>query len=350
MAETFLSEFDFSGMQSELDQLFPSVDINLLTILRNIISGNQELNWNLIYEIILDLLKNEMGNLRLLFLTVLMLAIISALFTSISHLFVSNQIAQLSYYFVYLYLLVILLRTFYSCYTICQETINTVVTFIKLGIPIFALALSMTGKILTSSIFYEVAIIIIFLVEMMLLHMVIPFIYSYVLLSMINGLTEENRFDSLLRLLKKGIHWVLKGVIVIVAGINIVQTLITPVIDGVNVGTAKKLASLVPGIGTVSTQVADMVIGSAILIKNSIGIVFLIIFVLICMVPLLEIICITGVLRLSGAIMGMISDKRLVRCTEEASEASGMLFKTLMTAITMFLMTVAIVSYATSSV
>ncbi len=208
----------------------------------------------------------------------------------------------------------------------------------------------MTGKILTSGIFYEIAIIIIFLIEMMLLHMVIPFIYSYVLLSMINGLTEENRFDSLLRLLKKGINWILKGGIVIVAGINIVQTLITPVIDGVNVGTAKKLASLVPGIGTVSSQVADMVIGSAILIKNSIGVVFVIIFLLISLVPILELVCMTLVLRLSGAVMGIISDKRLVRCTEEVSVASGLLIKTLMTALTMFLMTVAIVSYATSSV
>lgn len=347
--ESLLKEFDFYQVQSQLDQMFPTLDISVLDMVLGLIKGEHRLTLSYVLDLIAMIVVSEVGNLKLIFLSILMMGIISALFTNVSKLFTNHQVADISYYLIYLYLIMVLLRTFYEAFDICQQAVEQIVTLIKIGIPLFTLSLAMSGKLMTSSVYYQIALLIILLVEMVLLHLVIPYIYGYVLLSIINGLTKDNRFDSLLRLLRKGIEWSLKGLVGIVAGVSMIQSLITPAIDNVSTGTVQKVVSLIPGIGTVTDTVTNMVIGSTILIKNSIGVAYTIIFLLACLSPLLKILCITIMLRGSAAIIGLVCDKRMVQCIEQVSIGSGMLVRTVINAMTMFLVITAVILFATSN-
>ncbi|MFI3176810.1 MAG: stage III sporulation protein AE [Eubacteriales bacterium] len=350
MTDLLLQEFDFTTLQKQMDLLYPSNGINVFNMVVQVIQGKQGLSLSYIYEIAVTAIVNEVGNLKLVFLSILLIGILSALFHNIAKMFQNHQIANMGYYLIYLYLIMILLRTFYESYTTCKEAMEYIVTFIQIGIPLFTASLAMTGKIMTSSVFYQIALLVIFLIEMVLLHIVIPYIYAYVLLSIVNGLTQENRFDSILRLLRKSIEWLLKVMLGIVAGINLIQSMVTPVIDGVNKGVIQKVATLIPGVGTVTDSVIDLVLGSTILIKNSIGVVYSILFILVCLKPFIELLCITVLLRVSAAVIGMVCDPRMVRCVEEVSIGSGLLLRTLLSALSMFLITVAIITVATSAV
>ncbi|MFI3200986.1 MAG: stage III sporulation protein AE [Eubacteriales bacterium] len=350
MVESLLREFDFAPLQTQLDQMFPSFEMSVLELVSSLLKGEHRITISYVFELISTIMISEVGNLKVIFLSILMVGIVSALFSNVSHLFTNHQVADISYYLIYLYLIMILLRTFYEAFETCQQTITHIVTFMKIGIPLFTLSLAMTGKIMTSGVFYQIALLIIFLVEIIVLHFVIPYIYAYVLLSIINGLTDENRFDSLLRLLRRGIEWIMKVMVGLVAGISLIQSLITPAIDSVSTTTMQKVASLIPGIGTVTDAVADMVIGSTIVIKNSIGVAYAILFLLVCLTPFLKILCITILLRGSAAVIGLVCDKRMLRCMEQVSVGSGLLVRTMMNAISMFLVTVAIILFATSKV
>lgn len=350
VTESLLNEFDFSTLQNHLDQMFPTLNISVVDVVVGFIRGEHKIGTSYVLDLIGSIMVSEVGDLKLIFLSILIVGVVSALFSNVSRLFTNSQVADISYYLIYLYLIIILLRTFYTAFESCQQTVEQIVTFIKIGIPMFTLALAMTGKLMTSSAFYQIAIFVIFLVEVVLLHLIIPYIYAYVLLSIINGLTDENRFDSLLRLLKKGIDWTMKGMIGIVAGISMIQSLITPLVDGVSMGVIQKVASLIPGIGSMTDTIADMVIGSTILMKNSIGVAYSVIFLLICMAPFIKILCITIVLRTSAAMIGLVCDRRMVRCIEQVSVGSGMLVRTVLHAISMFLVATAILLFATSKV
>jgi stage III sporulation protein AE len=124
--------------------------------------------------------------------------------------------------------------------------------------------------------------------------------------------------------------------------------MITPVIDSIKSGSVKKTVSILPGIGNLADGMMEVMMGSAVLIKNSIGMVFVIILLAICIVPLLKIFLIAGCLKFSAALMGIVSDKRITNCTDKVGEGSFMLFRATGSAMLLFLILIAIAAYTTN--
>jgi stage III sporulation protein AE len=174
---------------------------------------------------------------------------------------------------------------------------------------------------------------------------ILPLIYCYAIMALLNGIWTEDRLELLLELMKKVIATVLKVSLGIVAGISFLQSIITPAIDGIQATAFKRILTAIPGIGNLAEGVTEMVVGSAILVKNSLGILFLFILIFICLTPLIKILAIAGIMKLSAALTAIISDKRIVRCTDRVSDAGFLLFKAVFTAVALFFILIAILAY-----
>ena len=172
----------------------------------------------------------------------------------------------------------------------------------------------------------------------------LPFIYSYVLLAVVNGVWIEEKLSLLMELLEKGIKAALKAIV----GVSVFQSVITPVIDSVKTSTLQKIVSAIPGIGGAADSMASLVIGSAVVIKNSIGVVLLILLVSMCLAPLMQILLTACCLKMAAAVMGIISDKRITACTNKVGEGSMMLLKLTGTALLLFLISISVVAMSTN--
>lgn len=348
ITDGLLDEYHFTDVQKQLNEIFPNSQISLTDMLKSVMSGENEWSFSLLWDAFKGSLLGEIGNLKGIFISLLFIGIIAAIFTNFSGLFENHQIADISYYLMYLFLITILLRTFSMAMDTGKETIGSIVVFVKILIPVFYIALGMAGGLLSAAAFYQLVLILIFCVQSLLMTFVIPVIYSYVFLVVINGLSDDDRFSSMAEMLKKGIRYLLNLCITLVTGIGILQSMITPVIDSVKVGMVQKVASAIPGIGNIADSVTQMVLGSAVLIKNSVGVVFFLLLLFLCAAPVLKLLLMTFVLKGSAAVIGMVCDKRMARCAEQVGEGSGLLLKTVITAMALFLISIAIVVISTS--
>ena len=145
-------------------------------------------------------------------------------------------------------------------------------------------------------------------------------------------------------LLEKGIGWALKAAIGVVTGLSIFQALITPVVDSVKTSTLQKLVSAIPGIGNTADGVVELVLGSAMMIKNSVGVVLLLLFLVMCAAPLVKIGVIAGVLKCAAAFMGIVSDKRITACANRTGDAGLLLLRTTGTAMLLFIISIAVIT------
>ena len=80
----------------------------------------------------------------------------------------------------------------------------------------------------------------------------------------------------------KATGWVLKTILAVVIGFNTLQGIISPVIDSLKSTAFSRVAEMIPGIGNIAGSVTDVLLGSAVLIKNGIGAVALIVILLLC--------------------------------------------------------------------
>ena len=91
----------------------------------------------------------------------------------------------------------------------------------------------------------------------------------------------------------------------------------------------------------------EIVLGTAVLIKNGIGIVGMIICLIVCLPPLIQMGVTALLYQLVSAVAQPISDKRMVNCIGSVADGSKMLLKITATIGILFLLTIAVVAATT---
>ena len=162
------------------------------------------------------------------------------------------------------------------------------------------------------------------------------------MLTVVNGIWAEEKLSPLIDLLGKAVGWVLKGALGAVTGISIFQRLIAPVLDSARNSALQRLISAIPGVGAAAGGVVEMVVGSATVIRNSVGLVLLILLLLLCAVPVLKIAMIAVLLKCAAAFMGIVSDRRITACVNRIGDAAMLLLRTTGTAMLLFLVAIAV--------
>lgn len=347
--EEWAKNYDMNAIQAGIDSLFPQTAMNVSQMLELIIQGQAVEACRLFWVQLSGSFLGEMGSLKQVFLYLLLLGIASALFSNFSDLFAGQQIAQAGFYFLYLFLMVILTKVFLFAAGIAASTMENIVLFIKMFIPTYFMAVGAAQGTATALYYYQLMLVIAYLVESFLNAVLIPFIYSYIMLALLNGLWTEEKLSLLLDFMKKGILLALKISMGAVTGFSLVQAVIVPVLDKLKMSALRKAVSAIPGIGTVAEGVAEMVLGSAVLLKNSMGVLFVIVLLGACMLPLIKILAITGVVKLGAAMTGIVSDKRISSCTDRIGEGCFLLFRCVFTSVILFIIVIAVVAYTVSS-
>lgn len=346
--DSWFSTSDLDSINEGMDSLFPGMNLDAKQLLSMIMNGQVIDTFKMLTGQIKDSLWGELSGLRQIFLYILILGVVSALFSEFSDLFAGQQIAQTGFYFLYLFLMVILTKVFLFVSEIASDTMESIVLFVKLFIPTYSVVVGTAQGSASGVYYYQLMLMVAYLVESFLNAVLIPFIYSYVMLALLNGLWTEEKLTLLLEFIEKGILLALKISMGAVTGLSLVQAVIVPVASGLKISAMRKAIAAIPGIGGVTEGVAELVLGSAVLIKNSMGVLLLILLFGACLMPLLKILIVTGTVKLGAAITGIVSDKRVSLCADRVGGGCLLLLRCVFTSVILFIIVIAVVSYTVS--
>ncbi|MBO5208222.1 MAG: stage III sporulation protein AE [Lachnospiraceae bacterium] len=349
-AETmdFWSEMDLEEAEKSFQSLFPEYQFDGKQVLSLITKGEIMEALKLLLSGLLDSAKAQVGEIKSLFVMILILGITAALFSNFADVFQSHQVSDIAFYFVYLLLIAVLLKVFVSASDVVKEMLNQLTTFMQLFIPAYLLAVVTAAGTVSASAYYQLFLIVVYLLEKGYLSLLLPLIYCFVLLSIINGIWMEEKLNLLLDFIQKIVEGSVKITIGIITGFGILQSLISPVIDVLESSAVKKVISVIPGIGNLTEGMFEMVIGSAVLIKNSIGIFITIVMLFVCALPILKLLLLSGALKVSAALIGIISDKRMTNCANRVGDGSLLLLKVALSAIGLFIISIALIASSTN--
>jgi len=341
-------EYGLDQLQQGLSNLFPGNEFSMRQVLAQIMQGDVLGAIRDILNAMLGDIGGQLAGMRNVLLWLVLLGMVSALMSHFMEIFDKHQVADISFYFMYLLLTAVLLASFGQTAQVASAAMEDILLFIRLLVPTYLMAVGVASGTTTAGASYQLVLLLIYGVEQVLMGGLLPFIYSYVLLAVVNGIWVEEKLSLLMELLEKGIKAALKAIIGVVTGISVFQSVITPVVDTVKTSTLQKIVSAIPGVGGAADSLASVVIGSAVVIKNSIGVVLLILLVGMCLAPLLRILLTAFCLKLAAAVMGIISDKRITACTNKVGEGSMLLLKITGTALLLFLISISVVAVSTN--
>lgn len=345
--DSYMEELDFSDIDKMLGQQESTEELDFRELVERLLDGEEiEKGWLL--QKIFSAVFSEVREFRGTLIQIVILCIVFAILYNFANVFESPTVTEISFYMVYVILLVLLMQSFFVLRDVTVLAISRVITFLKVMIPTFTASMVFSGQITTAAGFYDLTFLLIYAMEWVLQYLVIPGIQIYVVLELMNYLTGEEMLSRMTSLIKSGILWVTKFLFTVVIGINVVQNLLTPVIDTFKSGMIAKTAGMMPGLGTSINAVTEIMVGSGIIIKNGIGMAAIVVLLILCAGPLIKVWVMTFLYKLLAAMMQPVSDKRMIGCIAGTGEGGGLLCKVVVTTTVMFLVTIAMVTAATT--
>ncbi len=339
-------EYGLDKLQDGIEALFPKSEIRLEDLFAQVVSGDIIGALRSLFQGSLDNVTAQITGMKNVFVWLLVLGIVSSLMTHFVEIFDKRQVADMGFYFMYLLFTTVLLKCFAQAADTAAGLMENCLIFVKLLVPAYLITVGISSGAVSAGASYQLMLFAVYGVEYILAAGLIPLIYSFVMLSVVNGIWIEEKLSFLIELLEKIIGWVLKGALGAVTGIGIFQALITPVVDSARNSVLRKFISAIPGVGAAAEGVTDLILGSAVVIRNGIGVVLLLLLLLLCVIPLIKIGVIAGLLKCAAAFMGIVSDKRLTACADRTGNAGLLLLRTTGTAVLLFLIAIAVTATA----
>ena len=341
-------EFKLDELERQIQNLSADTTITFKDLIQKIYTNKENGIVGPMLESIKDVMLEEVGKTKNVIITIVIVVMISALFSSYKDVFQNYQMAELSFYVNYLVLIVIVTNLFGQALVIGEEALRTIEEFMRIFFPTYFLIIGSTIGVGTGLAYYQIAGITIYLVEWGLLSILLPALSAYMLLIVMNGILEEGKLVLFLKMYQKGIKFLLKLSLSVLTGAGILHSLIRPLVDRIKGEVIYKAVESIPGIGEMTEGVMRIWVGSAVLIKNSVGIAGCIFLLLACISPVIKIFIYGGMLKITAAILGVAGEKKMILCLNYVGDAVFMVLQTVSYGIMFFVVLIAITAYSTN--
>lgn len=294
-----------------------------------------------------NILFGEIGKQKEILVSLFFLLLIAGIFQTLTQSFQNGLTSQTGFYVTYLLIFSLSFSAFYASCQVVLTVLEQMIGFMKVVVPVYCLFVALSSGQEVGSGMYELLFLVLFGLEWLIKNIIFPVIKIYVVFSMLKELSEELKLERLCNMLKNVIQWILKAVMVFVLGLSTVQNMILPTVEGVKYLAVQKSIKALPA-GEAALAAGNFLTGSAVVIKNSIGITAMILLLFLLLIPFVKIgTMLLGFMGL-GAVMEPICQKGLIQVLESVASGGILLWKMISTVVVIFLVSICMITFATN--
>lgn len=341
-------DLNIQQLEQKLQRLSLPIEISFADMIKELYQGNGEGLLQLIWQEVVEEVRIQLQDWKSIFITVVIIILISAFFSRFKDIFQNSQISDISFYINYLLLVLLFIHLFGSMLEIGENTLRQMEEFMRIFFPTYFLIVGSTAGTATGLAYYQLSGGIIYLVEYCLISVVLPALSTYMFFVLMNGIWEEEKLTFSLEIFQKGLKLLLKLLLGILTGTGMLHSMIVPIVDQVKGQTVFQAVEAIPGIGDVAEGAFRIWMGSAVLIKNSVGAAGCIFLIVLCLIPIFRIGAVGCVIKITTAILSFAGDKRMIACMYHVGDGILMILQTVFYGVLFFLVLIAITIYTTN--
>ena len=338
----FLGKSDTAEIDRLIDELFPKSNLSFRKIVEMLVNEESTIPVNEILAFFTEKIFSAIHQNRTAVIFLVLMSLVSALFANFANAFHSRQAASIGFYVVYLLMITVCLRAFRLTLDGMETGIGNLLTFMQIFSPLYFISMAISVGSVSSIAFYNLVILLIYLVELIISRVLLPFVHVYLTMQILNFLSEDEILSKFAEFIKMAVEWCLKVLFAGITGISLVQGLLSPAIDTVKRNAVTKGIEMIPGIGDIAGSTGEMLMGAAVLVKNGIGVAGALIVFAICLVPILNMAVVTLLYKGIAAFIQPLSEKRFTEAISSMGEGYYLLLKIEIATALLFLITIAV--------
>lgn len=342
--EQLLDSMELEKMQEAVNELLGEETFSVKESIKKALSGEEPFSAEHFGEIGKAFLYQQLLPDKKILVQVILLVLAASLFSNFTGMFGKGETGGISFYMVYLFLLTILMKSFGQMSRIISSGLEDFVFFMKALMPSYFLAVTAAGGVASAMIFYNMVLAVIYVIQVILLKLVVPGIHLFVLFQLVNYLHKEDILSKMAEFLKTILEWTLHTCVAVLVGMHVIQNMISPAVDSLKRDVIGKTATAIPAVGNAIDGVTEVALGTAVLIRNCIGVVGILVLLLLGLPPIIRLGVTTLIYKLLAAVVQPVADKRMTGCLSTMGEGCRLLLRVLLTVELLLLITIAILS------
>lgn len=280
----------------------------------------------------------------------LFLAVLCAMLQNLQNSFEKSSISLLAYSVCFIFMSSIALTAFYNTLKLASQTVGYMVGFMEALLPLLMSLLAGVGAITSASLFTPLMLFVISSMSVIVKDVVLPLLFLTAALECLNFLSDTYRLSNLASILKQSGMIILGFSMVIFIGVITIQGTAGSIADGLALRTAKfATATFIPVVGKMFADTVELVMGASLLLKNAVGIFGIIVVSMICILPLIKILSLILVIKISGALVQPLGDEKMAKCLDSIGNNLFLVFGAVLTVALMFFLDITMILAAGSA-
>ncbi len=344
-----LGHIDFSAFNEVIVDLDAkntnifSID-NIKNKVYSIITGENAISYSSFFASLLSIFIDLIIKYLPLLSVIIAIGVIGNLLTGIKSKFNEKSTANLIHLVCFLAVVILMIGMVNNLSKITANSVDSMVGQMNIVFPILLTLMIGIGAKASAGVFQPVVAIISTYVADFFKYLIVPLFMASFVFSIITNLSDNIKLDKFNSFISSLFKWSVGLIFTIFFATLTIQGISAGTFDSLSIRTTKyTIKSYVPIMGGYLSDGMDLILSSSILIKNSIGLVGVLIIISTIISPLVEIIVFSLMLKLVSAILQPMSDNKTSNFLMSSSKSITMLSSSIIAIGFMYLVSMGLI-------
>ena len=344
-----LNEIDFSALNGVVEE-FQNNSTNIFSIdnikskVYSIISGENAVSYSSffasVFSIFVDLIVKYLPMLSL----IVAIGVISNLLNGIKSKFNEKSTSGLIHFVCFLAVVVLTIGMISSISKTSVSSVNSMVSQMNAIFPILLTLMIGIGATASAGVFQPIVAIISTYVADFFTYLILPLFMVSFVFGIINNLSDNIKLDKFNSFISSLFKWCVGLIFTLFFAVFTIQGISAGTFDSLSIRTTKyTIKSYIPIMGGYLSDGMDLILSSTILIKNTVGLVGILMIISTIISPLIEIVVFSLLLKLVSAILQPMGNNKTSNFLMSTSKSITMLSSCIIEVGFMYLISVGLV-------
>lgn len=303
-----LDSLDMSAVDDAVpDSIFDSIVDNMRSIINGDIEGIDSY-WQYIWQLVNTNISSILPTMITLFAVAVLTSLVSK-----SNSFLSQSTSNVTYFVGFVVMMSTIAVLLYSLITDVYSLLTSVSQLLDVAMPIILTLMIANSAVITAKVYQPAVVILSSSIVKIIGTVVLPLLSVGMVFGICSNISSNVKVDKVTSTINSIASWILGIIFMLFFSFMTVQGITAMSIDGVSIRAAKfATKNYIPLLGGYLSDGFDLIVASTTLIKNSFGLVLLLVVFGMAMVPLVNILVCKFGLMIVASIGQPIMDDRFV--------------------------------------
>lgn len=343
-----LGEIDFSGLDEILNSL-PDNEKSIFNgkgfveIVRDFISADDSSIYNNFIPYALSIIFSNITSYIPYFAVIIALAVLYSLVGQVSTGDKNKSLSSVIHIVAFASIALIALKLVFELLSTTSNTISIIESQMEIIFPIILTLITAIGNVVTASTFQPLLAVLTTGITKVFTIILIPIFIFSIVFGIVGNISKNVRLEKFSKFFTSLFNWIVGIIFTIFIAFLTLHGLTVSSIDSISLKTAKfAIKSYIPLLGSYLSDGVGIIIASSVLIKNAVGVSGLVLLFAVVFSPIIRIVIIGLLLKLTSAILEPLCDKEVPNFLYAVSKSLNMLVVCLIAIGFMYLISVSL--------